>query len=123
MQKMIPALTERQRYWLDHSQACEASGKSMVKYVGAAALPGQDSVALALTNGLKRGKIDSGCSFIQSAKVGIEQKEVVTLISSCTWPGVCIPPHREGESTSGKVRAFVHSLLKDRGQDAIPTRR
>jgi hypothetical protein len=32
MQKMIPALTERQRYWLEHIQACEASGKSMVEY-------------------------------------------------------------------------------------------
>jgi len=32
MQKMIPALTDRQRYWLDHIQACEASGKSMAEY-------------------------------------------------------------------------------------------
>jgi len=32
MQKMIPALTERQRYWLEHVQACEASGKSIVEY-------------------------------------------------------------------------------------------
>ncbi len=32
MQKMIPALTDRQRYWLGHVQACEASGKSMVEY-------------------------------------------------------------------------------------------
>ena len=32
MQKMIPALTERQRYWLEHIQACEASGKSMAEY-------------------------------------------------------------------------------------------
>ena len=32
MQKMIPALTERQRYWLEHIQACEASGKSMIEY-------------------------------------------------------------------------------------------
>ena len=32
MQKMIPALTDRQRYWLEHIQACEASGKSMVEY-------------------------------------------------------------------------------------------
>jgi len=32
MQKMIPALTDRQRYWLEHVQACEASGKSMVEY-------------------------------------------------------------------------------------------
>ncbi len=32
MQKMIPALTKRQRYWLEHIQACEASGKSMAEY-------------------------------------------------------------------------------------------
>jgi hypothetical protein len=32
MQKMIPALTDRQRYWLEHIQACEASGKSIAEY-------------------------------------------------------------------------------------------
>jgi hypothetical protein len=32
MQKMIPALTQRQRYWLEHVQACEASGKSIAAY-------------------------------------------------------------------------------------------
>jgi len=32
MQSMIPALTERQRYWLQHIQACEASGKSIAAY-------------------------------------------------------------------------------------------
>ena len=32
MQNMIPALTERQRYWLQHIQACEASGKSIAAY-------------------------------------------------------------------------------------------
>ena len=32
MQQMIPALTERQRYWLEHIQACEASGMSMAEY-------------------------------------------------------------------------------------------
>lgn len=26
------ALTERQRYWLEHVQACEASGKSIAEY-------------------------------------------------------------------------------------------
>jgi len=35
MQKMIPALTDRQRYWLEHVQACEASGKSIVEYAAA----------------------------------------------------------------------------------------
>ena len=32
MQKMIPALTQRQRYWLQHIQACEASDKSIAEY-------------------------------------------------------------------------------------------
>jgi hypothetical protein len=32
MQKMIPALTERQRFWLEHIQTCEASGKSIAEY-------------------------------------------------------------------------------------------
>ncbi len=32
MQDLAPVLTERQRYWLKHIQACEASGKSMAEY-------------------------------------------------------------------------------------------
>ena len=32
MQKMIPVLTDRQHYWLEHIQACEASGKSIAEY-------------------------------------------------------------------------------------------
>jgi len=32
MQEMIPALTQRQQFWLKHIQACEASGKSMAEY-------------------------------------------------------------------------------------------
>ena len=32
MQKMIPALTQRQQFWLEHIQACEVSGKSMAEY-------------------------------------------------------------------------------------------
>ena len=32
MQGVVPALTERQRYWLEHIQACEASGKSIAEY-------------------------------------------------------------------------------------------
>jgi hypothetical protein len=29
---MIPALTERQRYWLEHIQACKQSGKTIAEY-------------------------------------------------------------------------------------------
>ena len=35
MQSMIPALTQRQRFWLEHIQACEASGKTIVEYAAA----------------------------------------------------------------------------------------
>ena len=35
MQKMIPTLTDRQRYWLEHIRACEASGKSIAEYAAA----------------------------------------------------------------------------------------
>ena len=35
MHSMTPALTDRQRYWLEHIQACEASGKSIVEYAAA----------------------------------------------------------------------------------------
>ena len=35
MQNMIPALTQRQRFWLEHIQACEASGKTIVEYAAA----------------------------------------------------------------------------------------
>jgi hypothetical protein len=45
MQKMIPALTGRQRYWLEHVQACEASGKSMVKYAASQDIAVRDMYA------------------------------------------------------------------------------
>ena len=35
------ALTERQRYWLDHVQACAASGKSIAEYAAAHGLAAQ----------------------------------------------------------------------------------
>jgi len=41
MQKMIPTLTRRQRYWLEHIQACEASGKSMLEYAATQGFPVQ----------------------------------------------------------------------------------
>ena len=41
MQKMIPALTERQRYWLEHVQACEASDQSIAEYAAAQDIPAQ----------------------------------------------------------------------------------
>ncbi len=32
MQSMIPALTDRQRFWLKHIQACTESGKTIAAY-------------------------------------------------------------------------------------------
>ena len=32
MQSMLPALTERQRYWLKHIEACKKSGKTIAAY-------------------------------------------------------------------------------------------
>ena len=41
MQRMIPALTDRQRYWLEQVQACEASGKSIAEYAAAQGIVAQ----------------------------------------------------------------------------------
>jgi hypothetical protein len=45
MQKMIPTLTDRQRYWLEHVQACEAAGKTIVEYAAAHEFCAQDMYA------------------------------------------------------------------------------
>ena len=45
MQKMIPTLTDRQRYWLEHVQACEAAGKTIVEYAAAQEFCAQDMYA------------------------------------------------------------------------------
>ncbi|MBE9550194.1 MAG: transposase [Proteobacteria bacterium] len=41
MQNIIPTLTTRQRYWLEHIRACEASGKSMTEYAATEGFPVQ----------------------------------------------------------------------------------
>ena len=45
MQKMIPTLTNRQRYWLEHCQACEAAGKTIVEYAAAQEFCAQEMYA------------------------------------------------------------------------------
>jgi len=45
MQNMIPALTQRQRFWLEHIQACEASGKTIVEYAAAQEFCAQEMYA------------------------------------------------------------------------------
>jgi len=42
---MIPALTDRQRFWLEHIQACEASGQSMAEYAAAQGISAQTMYA------------------------------------------------------------------------------
>ena len=48
MQKMIPALTDRQRYWLEHIQACKDSSKTIAEYAA-----GQGFTARAMYAGKK----------------------------------------------------------------------
>ena len=45
MQNMIPALTQRQRFWLEHIQACEASGKTIADYAEAQEFGAQEMYA------------------------------------------------------------------------------
>ena len=45
MKKIIPTLTDRQRYWLEHVQACEAAGKTIVEYTAAQEFCAQDMYA------------------------------------------------------------------------------
>ena len=45
MQKMISTLTDRQRYWLEHVQACEAAGKTIVEYAAAQEFCAQEMYA------------------------------------------------------------------------------
>lgn len=40
MHNMTPALTARQRYWLEHIQACEDSGKSIAEFAQLTAISG-----------------------------------------------------------------------------------
>ena len=45
MKKILPTLTDRQCYWLEHVQACEASGKSIAEYAVAQEFCAQDMYA------------------------------------------------------------------------------
>jgi len=42
---MIPALTERQRYWLKHIQTCEAAGTTIVEYTATQEFSAQEMYA------------------------------------------------------------------------------
>ena len=57
MQKMIPALTERQRYWLEHIQACKDSGKTIAEYAAA------HFIRLAFIHGRKEPTVITGPDF------------------------------------------------------------
>ena len=78
MQKMIPALTERQSYWLEHIQACEASGKSMTEYSAAQGISVQTMYAGKKTL-VKKGVLPAE----QSAR--FQRVEVVTAPENKQW--------------------------------------
>jgi hypothetical protein len=78
MQNMIPVLTNRQRYWLEHVQACEASGKSMVEYAAS-----QDIVVRDLYAG-KKTLVKKGV-LPDTRSVRFQQVQVVEAAASNQW--------------------------------------
>jgi hypothetical protein len=78
MQKRVAALTDRQRYWLEHIQACEASGKSIAEYAKA-----QEFGAQAMYAG-KSALVKKGIlSFTQPTR--FERVQVMEASVSCQW--------------------------------------
>ena len=78
MQKMIPALTERQRYWLEHIQACEASGKSMAEYAVS------QGIAVRAMYGGKKTLIKKGI-FPAAQPARFQRVQVMEAPSSSQW--------------------------------------
>ena len=105
MQNMIPVLTERQRYWLEHIQACEASGKSMAEYASS-----QDIAVRAMYSGrktlLKKGILPSA----QPAR--FQRVQVMEAAVSSQWRiglpnGVSVA--FAGEVDGQALTAILHS--------------
>jgi len=106
MQKMIPVLTDRQRYWLKHIRACEASGKSIAEYAteqdfGAQAMYAGKSVLV------KKGVLSS----TQSAR--FQRVQVVEAAVSSQWRiglsnGVSVA--FAGEVDSQALTAILHCV-------------
>ena len=105
MQKMIPALTDRQRYWLEHIQACEASGKSIAEYTAA-----QEFGAQAMYAGksalVKKGVLPS------TQPVRFQRVQVMAAAASSQWRiglpnGVSVA--FAGEVDAPALTAILHS--------------
>ncbi len=78
MQKMISALTDRQRYWLGHVQACEASGKSMAEYAAS-----QGIAACAMYGG-KKTLVKKGALPVMRP-TRFQQAQVMETAASNQW--------------------------------------
>ena len=81
---MIPVLTERQRYWLEHLQACKVSGKSIAEY---AAIKG--ITAQAMSAGNKTLVQKGGLPRLQTAR--FQRVQVMEAAASNQWciGGIC----------------------------------
>jgi len=75
---MIPALTERQRFWLEHIQACEASGKTIVEYTAAQEFCAQEMYAGKSTL-VKKGVIP------RTQRVRFQRVQVMEVAASSQW--------------------------------------
>jgi len=78
MQKMIPALTDRQRYWLEHVQACEAAGKTIVEYAAAQEFCAQEMYA-GKSSLVKKGVLPT------TQPTGFQRVQVMEASASNQW--------------------------------------
>ena len=72
------ALTERQRYWLEQIQACEASGKTVAAYAAAHGLNPQAMYAG------KKALVNKGV-LPRSSASRFQRAEVIDAGSVCAW--------------------------------------
>ena len=105
MQEMIPALTDPQRYWLKHIQACEASGKSIAAY---AAEQGIDARAM---YGGKKVLVKKGV-LATTRHVRFQRVQVMEAAISSQWRiglpnGVSVA--FTGEVNSQALTSILHS--------------
>jgi len=105
MQEMVPALTDRQRYWLKHIQACEASGKSIAAY---AAEQGIDARAM---YGGKKVLVKKGV-LATTRHVRFQRVQVMEAAISSQWRiglpnGVSVA--FTGEVNSQALTSILHS--------------
>ena len=105
MQELTPVLTERQRYWLKHIQACEASGKSIAAYAAE-----QDIEARAMYGG-KKVLVKKGV-LATTRRARFQRVQVIEAAISSQWRiglpnGVSVA--FAGEVDSQALTAILHS--------------